>query len=120
MRQIVALNLADEDRFLANHPHWAMERRVQDEQGVAWLSFRVDLAAERAERKASIPALIATRAIYRDQPVKRSTKPFYVGEIATFLERRTYRYRPELFELQLITVIAPALMEVPKVRMFHA
>lgn len=96
-----------------------MERRVQDEHGVAWLSFRVDLAAERAHRLSKLPVLIATRAIYRDQPVKRSTKPFYVGEIATFLERRTMRYRPEPFELQPVTVIASALMEVPRVRMFH-
>ncbi len=60
MLRIVALNPADEAKFLADHPYWTMERRVQDGEGIVWGLFRVDVAAER---KAMRTLLIATRAI---------------------------------------------------------
>ena len=47
MRDAGSIKAEAEDKFLAAHPHWSMERRVQDDHGIVWLSFRVDRAAER-------------------------------------------------------------------------
>ncbi len=73
MRQFVALKVADESKFLADHPRWTIERQVEDDQGIVWLSFRVDMAAER---KVNLLLAIAMRAIDR---VVRNPKPIYVG-----------------------------------------
>lgn len=113
MRQIIAVQAAEEDKFLATHLHWTMERRVQDEEGIVFLSFRLDVAAEKKEMR---PLLVATRAIARDQQIRRLAKPLYAGPQEALSERRTYRYRPLPFERQPVTVIAPPLMEVPGAR----
>lgn len=119
MRQIIALRPETEEKFVADHPHWTMERRVEDKDGIVWLSFRVDQAAER---KANRPLAIATRALLRDwtPPKYADLKPIYVGKLERSLsECRTVRYLPLPHETAPVVIVAPALTQVPAVRMFR-
>lgn len=119
MRQIIALKASDEEQFLAIHPFWTVERRLEDHAGIAYLSCRVDVAAER---KANRPTAIANRALaLQSLPFISQGKPIYLGELRVPLsELRTVRYLPLPFETGPVVVITPPLAEVPKVRVFIA
>lgn len=121
MRQIVALNPADEEQFLAAHPNWSMERRFTDPDGVVWLSLRVDQSSERKAILADLkPRLLLQRAtnVLKSASTGR-TFPIYLGAQPSWQERRIRSYRPEPCELQAMTVIAPPFDPVPPVRSFR-